>query len=231
MADFAEGQLLEAGLPLLSVEERRRYTAARHPRFRALFLAGRLLIRSVFGAYYDRRPQDWDIVIGADGKPAILAAPAGVAWNLSHTDGIVVLLVASAVAVGVDIERPSRRLDPLVTGRPVFSAQELAGLRAVADAEERLRRFYRIWTVKESLVKAVGAGITDDLRHVTFDVSSTPPKLVSTTPALAAPGNTLFFAETLAEGYFLAATIFPDGPVFDILKFDAREIVQAAIGI
>ncbi|MFN0101060.1 MAG: 4'-phosphopantetheinyl transferase family protein [Bryobacteraceae bacterium] len=234
LAEFEEGRLLEAGLPLLSGEERERYARALHPRFRALLLAGRLLMRCALSSYGSRGPAEWRIEVGENGKPFVSNSPQGLTVNLSHTEGIAVLLVAVAASVGVDVERPWRILDPLATGRPVFSDREMTMLRQMTDERERRERFYRIWTVKESLVKAVGAGITGDLRHVTFDVSNPSPRLLETVPALAAPADAFFFAKTLPEGFLVSGTIFPFQPVSAILDIDAiapiRGMIREAIG-
>ena len=76
----------------------------------------------------------------------------GVYWSLSHKSSVVGG-VASPMPVGLDLE----------TIRPVSDAL----LTKVADADEwRLARgraddrFFRFWTAKEAVLKAVGKGIT-----------------------------------------------------------------------
>lgn len=220
---------MEAGLPHLSLEERERYSRALHPRSRALLLAGRLLIRCALSSYGNRRPAEWRIAVGENGKPFVSNSPLDLAVNLSHTEGIAVLLVAVATSVGVDVEHLSRALDPLTTGRPVFSDGEMEMLHRITDEQEQRDCFYRIWTVKESLVKSVGAGITGELRHVTFDVSNSPPRLLETVPALAAPTDAFFFARTLPEGFLVSGTIFPLQPVSAVLVLDAVTLIRETI--
>jgi len=51
--------------------------------------------------------------------------------------------------------------------RRYFSTREIAGLDALPDAD-KARRFQRLWTLKESYLKAVGTGISGGLGSMTF---------------------------------------------------------------
>ena len=74
-------------------------------------------------------------------------------FNLSHTDGAVVVAV-SAEEVGVDIER-IRPVKPGIARR-FFAPEEAAYVEEAEDG--RLKRFYEIWTKKEAYVKQLGVG-------------------------------------------------------------------------
>jgi 4'-phosphopantetheinyl transferase len=213
----------------LSREERARYEQARHRQYRELLLAGRLLMRGVLSAYGARRPEEWEIGIGPHGKPYVSNGPEGLAMNLSHAGGMVVLLTAAAASVGVDVEPATRVLDPLVTATPVFSDAEMAELRALDEEAACRERFFRIWTVKESLVKAAGAGITSDLRRVTFDVTQAVPRLVETAPSLPVPKDAVFFAKSWPEGLLVSGTVFPSCPISAILDQDAAALIRRTI--
>lgn len=75
-------------------------------------------------------------------------------FNISHSHGVVVLVVDS-VPVGVDIELIRPVEDDLK--RFVTSEEEYIYIK---DEQS----FYEIWTSKESLLKAVGTGLKDDLK-------------------------------------------------------------------
>ncbi len=89
--------------------------------------------------------------ISKSGKPVA----EGKFFNLSHCDGAVVLAIADA-DVGVDAERPRKISDSLIARVAKGKERETA----VAGG------FLRVWTLKESLVKAQGDGIRGDLRDV-----------------------------------------------------------------
>jgi len=87
------------------------------------------------------------------GKPYI---PGGREFNISHSGDITVCAVSNS-PVGVDIEiikpRNISRLMRILTPRERKALEALNG-------EEKLREFYRIWTVKEAVCKLSGNGIS-----------------------------------------------------------------------
>jgi 4'-phosphopantetheinyl transferase len=52
----------------------------------------------------------------------------------------------------------------------VFSADELAALEAAAEGERDML-FFRIWTLKEAFVKAIGTGIGYPMNTISFAFS------------------------------------------------------------
>lgn len=106
-------------------------------------LAAGLLLRAVFG-------ESAEFETDAFGKPRL---PGGLSFNLSHAGDHAVLATANG-DVGVDIER-RRDIDCMRIARRFFHPDEYAFLRAQADPAYA---FFRIWTLKESYVKALGRG-------------------------------------------------------------------------
>ena len=80
----------------------------------------------------------------------------GVFFSVSHCAGAVVLALAEK-DVGVDIETV-REINPALTDR-VASEKERAFIKTEKD-------FLRVWTAKESLAKAEGRGIAQDLKTI-----------------------------------------------------------------
>ena len=95
------------------------------------------------------------------GKPYFPELPE-VKFNLSHCKGLAACLL-SPFECGVDTEG-RRALKPPVVRR-VFSQEEQAALEAAKDKD---LFFTRIWTLKESYVKALGIGISYPMREVSF---------------------------------------------------------------
>ena len=86
------------------------------------------------------------------GKPFAVGYPE---FSLSHSGNVCVLAVGDA-PLGVDIEIIDDR--NLSVAGSVFSPEELEWMK-----EAPAVRFHRLWTMKESLLKAYGSGIDDDL--------------------------------------------------------------------
>lgn len=144
---------------------------ARLQRFRRqidaeMFLLGRALLRWSLAQMTGVSPAEVEICIDAQGKPS---CPDwhGHAFNLSHSAGKVVLALAPAAAVGVDLEYCDRALDWSAIASEHFAATELEEIAAL-PADERPGRFYRYWTLKEAYGKAQGRGIVSDLRRMNF---------------------------------------------------------------
>lgn len=106
------------------------------------------------------------IVRGEHGKPSLAEYPE-IKYNMSHADGIAVCLLSDREC-GVDCEgvRPYR---PNVVKRS-FSDSEKQ-LIENASEDERNLLFFRLWTLKEAYVKAIGIGISYPMNTVEFSFS------------------------------------------------------------
>ena len=146
----------EAARKFVTPDELERLERLHFARDRYIFLAGRVLLRTVLSNYQAVPPADWCFVINEYGRPRIAATPdSPIDFNVAKTDGLVVCAVARCGEIGVDAEncRPAPLFD--VADR-FFAPAEIAALRALPP-EQRLRRFYDYWTLKESYINARGS--------------------------------------------------------------------------
>ncbi|TWB42893.1 4'-phosphopantetheinyl transferase family protein [Nitrospirillum viridazoti] len=110
------------------------------------------------------------------GKPGLVDAPAGLDFNLSHTDGLVACAVTldAGARIGVDVERRDRRIGAeLATA--MFAAEELAWLDA-RPAGRGGPDLVTFWTLKEAYIKALGVGLS--LPTDSFAMAPEGPALV-----------------------------------------------------
>ena len=93
------------------------------------------------------------------GKPFALVngAPTLLSFNVSHATANGMIALAPKQRVGVDIEEydPDRRLDTLIDS--VLAEKERSALRN-RPGPQRMRLFFRLWAIKEALLKACGLG-------------------------------------------------------------------------
>ena len=98
------------------------------------------------------------------GKPfAILdRKPAPISFNVSHSSANGLVAVASEGRVGVDIEErvAPRDLDSLIGY--ILAPEEQAEL-ALESGAGKVRLFFKLWTIKEALLKALGTGFYLDM--------------------------------------------------------------------
>ena len=129
---------------LASAPERRaKADALRLESDKRLSLAAGLMIRKLLGGI--------PVVTGLHGKPRA----EGVFFNYSHS-GDVVMFAISDCEVGCDVQKIGEVR--LGAARRAFSEEELKELEGERDPEKRKTLFFRLWTMKESVVKMTGAG-------------------------------------------------------------------------
>lgn len=158
---------------VLSKDEAERAERMGSGRARMRFVAGRGLLRLLLAERLAAAPETLRFAYGPAGKPALAGGgrdegERGLAFSLAHAHERVAIALAPAegreapLEIGVDLEWLLRRrpFDHLVeryaTSR---ERREYAGV----GPGERPRAFYRWWTRKEALVKAVGTSLARGL--------------------------------------------------------------------
>jgi 4'-phosphopantetheinyl transferase len=154
---------------MLDEHERQRSTAFHFEMDRRDFIAAHALLRSMLTCYGNLPVHSWSFLIDANGKP-IINPKLGcdeLLFSLSHTRGLVAVAVASRGVIGIDVER----MDPAKTDPGVaeeyFAPTELQMLQG-APPTERTAYFFRLWTLKEAYIKAIGTGLSASLKSFAF---------------------------------------------------------------
>ena len=168
------------------------------------FIAAHALARAALAALAGSAPQAFGFAAGAHGKPLALLGgrPAGIAFSLSHTDGLVGVALApmAALPLGLDLEPRDRRA-PLQVARRWFTPRELAWLKSL-PAARRGEGFFRLWTLKEAFIKATGNGLSQNLASFGFEAD--PPRIFFV-GAAAERAQDWWFTQRVVPGGFLAA--------------------------
>lgn len=148
---------------LLSAEERRRAGRFVFPVLAQRFIAAHGRMRELLGGYLGQDPASLGFLTNAYGKPELIEGQAH--FSLSHSGDRAALAVA-AFPLGLDIEimRPVSRDLP----ERYFSPAERDGLRGLDEVPWR-EAFFRCWTRKEAVIKALGLGLAFPLGD--FDVT------------------------------------------------------------
>ena len=150
-------------LAWLDGEERARRNRFRHEGRRRQYTLCRGALRAVLCSRLGCANDELSFGESERGKPrAVLrGAPAPVSFNISHSGGHGLLAVASGGRIGVDVEERALQRDLGALASVVFTPDEQAEL-AEAGGFRRTRLFYRLWTIKEALIKALGTGFQLD---------------------------------------------------------------------
>ncbi|MCI0650923.1 MAG: 4'-phosphopantetheinyl transferase superfamily protein [Planctomycetes bacterium] len=166
----------------LSPEETKRANRYLVEHARRNFFLSRGGLRAILARYLGREPREVEFEYGPHGKPALAGsfAASGLRFNVSHSGEVILIAVARARELGIDIERLRADVELENLARRYFSAAESASLLALEPAA-RPRAFYRCWTRKEAYLKLKGAGLSFPLDR--FQVSlrdDEPPALLAT---------------------------------------------------
>ncbi|MEO5626473.1 MAG: 4'-phosphopantetheinyl transferase superfamily protein [Dokdonella sp.] len=90
-------------------------------------------------------------------------------FNLSHAGAHVLLAFARAQALGIDLEHGERQVSLPEIAHRFFAPAEAQALDRMSPAR-RQSAFLELWTRKEAVLKALGAGLQFGLARVEFTV-------------------------------------------------------------
>ncbi|MEH2115734.1 4'-phosphopantetheinyl transferase HetI [Nostoc sp.] len=156
----------------LSSDEMARAERFYFPKHRQHFIAGRGSLRTILGRYLDIKPSQVQFNYQQRGKPVLADtfADSGLAFNLSHSQGLGLCAVNCTRPIGVDLEyiRPMSDLEALA--KRFFLPREYDMLRSLSPNQQQ-EIFFRYWTCKEAYLKATGDGLSQ-LEQI--EVSLTP---------------------------------------------------------
>jgi 4'-phosphopantetheinyl transferase len=161
------------GLAVLSREERDRADRFRFDRDRRSYVARRATLRSLLSQYLACAPRDVPICTGPHGK--LFVADSTLRFNVSHSGGLALYVVAHGLDVGCDIEFHDGQVAINPISERFFSPAERQALERF-PANGRIAAFFDLWTRKEAVLKASGLGLSVPLDS--FDVSPLPAERI-----------------------------------------------------
>jgi 4'-phosphopantetheinyl transferase len=153
----------------LTASEHVRAARFRDPADADAFVWARGGLRAILGQRLSRAPGGLEFATGPNGKPWLADGASVPHFNLSHSGGLAALAICDTHEVGIDIEC-LRSMDGEVAAH-FFSPAEQSDLVQLPPAAWQ-RGFFDCWVRKEAVVKALGTGLSTDLRS--FDVSLLP---------------------------------------------------------
>ena len=153
---------------VLTGAERERANRYRLEADRRRSIVSRSVLRLLLAQRAGGDPAEFEFEEGDHGKLSL--GCGGPQFNVSHSGEMVAVAFAPA-AVGVDIERQRGMDDIHRVAARFFSPAEAERVRLAAGAEAE---FFRIWTMKEAVVKAAGGGVSIPLGA--FTVPRTAPQ-------------------------------------------------------
>ncbi len=147
----------EAGWPgpeQLPAPERQRAASSLRREASRRWVAARWALRRVLASYLDQPAAAIELEEGEHGKPRLHAV--GVAFSLSHSNGLALVAVAEGCEVGIDVEAIEPGRDLVALAERALSSEEAAAVRGASESE-RPALFYAAWTRHEARLKSTEA--------------------------------------------------------------------------
>jgi 4'-phosphopantetheinyl transferase len=153
---------------LLDLSEQTKADRFRMAADRDAYIAAHALLRTTLSSFIDTAPGDWRFQIDVSGKPELelSQAPPHLHFSLSHTRGLAACAVGWPHALGIDAEK-WRSPAPIELATRYFAPSE-ARLLATQAPTQQTSTFYRLWTLKEAYLKAIGQGLAAPLDGFSF---------------------------------------------------------------
>ena len=133
------------------------------PQPRRQFTLCRAALRATLCEQSGCRNDQLSFGAGRHGKPFAIAGGARLPlnFNVSHSGSHGLIALSVAGRLGVDIEERTQRRHLKELIEAVMGPEEQTELAALRESA-KLHQFYRLWTLKEALIKALGTGFSTD---------------------------------------------------------------------
>ena len=151
---------LAKALALLPIAMKSEVMKYRNIKDQVRSLVGKLMLRKAL-TEEGHSPQDLEDIQKDQFKRPYLNSE--IDFNISHSESYVVLAIANTGKVGIDVEK-IRPVDP-----ERFRFWQNQHDAPNTSDEDRLHFFFKVWTKKEAVTKAVGRGIQIPFSEITIE--------------------------------------------------------------
>lgn len=126
------------------------------------YIVSRGALRNIFSKYLSQQPESVQFKIGLNKKPHLInTGNVQISYNISHSgDWILLAITNSEIGADTEFKEPDFNYKDIIND--CFSEEEVDYIKQ----DQSVERFYLLWTRKESLTKATGKGLDDDLKII-----------------------------------------------------------------
>jgi 4'-phosphopantetheinyl transferase len=162
---------LDYYLSLLSFEEIQHAKSYIFQKHSTHFVIRRAILRIILGFYLNVRPETILIMTDENGKPFVSDCKSNVCFNLSHSNNWAYYAISTEACVGIDIEYVQDQELEKDLATFVLHPEEYKFLGTLSSHQKK-DFFYRYWSQKEALVKAIGSGLAHPLSNIHIEFSN-----------------------------------------------------------
>lgn len=142
--------------PFLSEEKKEKIDRFYFEKDKIRAIIGEALVRCLLVRKYKLKNADISIGYNANGKPFLLPFDCGIHYNISHAGDWIVCGIGDS-NVGIDVEQIREKEINFASN--VLTKKEYDYWEKLSQEDQR-KKFYQMWTIKESFSKYLGIGLS-----------------------------------------------------------------------
>jgi 4'-phosphopantetheinyl transferase len=220
ISDF-DDDALERYTLTFSDDELARVVQLRTEQLRTEFVVAHGFLREMLGRYLEVDPVSVVFWGERHEKPSVLSpAGTGINFSLSHSGGKILYAFATGRKVGVDIEKIEPEKCDATVAHTIFTHQELGEWWSLPE-QLRARGFFCGWVRKEAFVKAVGRGMSLDLKSFSVTLDPRKPASLKLPPEF---GEQQWNLHALKAGPEFAAAVAVEGSGYELVSGQASRL-------
>jgi 4'-phosphopantetheinyl transferase len=194
----ADERDIDAAWSLLAADEQARAERFRIAADRTSYVYGHAALRLLLETHLERSLDRAPFAVREQGKPYLIGSTVG--FSFARSLGKAAVAIIGDGEIGVDVEAIASDESDVAIAQTTYSDGERNWIAQSDDRDERRRRFYRLWVIREAFAKATGQGLGREFRERAIDIVGDSPALATQAwRALEGP---------LREG-FAAAVVVP----------------------
>lgn len=155
-------------IKILSADEVKRAERFRFMIHRQHFIVARAFLRKILNLYTHEPAEALVFSYSEQGKPYLKSNPLNLHFNVSHSHNVAVFAITLQKEIGIDIEKVESHFNEAIAKR-FFTLVEYQQLSALSK-EQQIIAFYKIWSRKEALIKALGGELYALINKFTVNV-------------------------------------------------------------
>lgn len=183
---------------------------------RMQFVSAHAALNTLLARILNTKIANLEFVKNEQGK--LLLKNDSLRFNLSHSQGVVLMAISKDRAVGVDVEKINEKKNFLPIAQRFFSKSEYEEILTLPKSQ-RANAFFSCWTRKEALVKAMGGSMARLLNQVEVSVLPEQEAPISIRTLWDESEAVRWSIRDLAVGYDCKAAVAAHGRDYRVLQF------------
>ncbi|MBL1209923.1 4'-phosphopantetheinyl transferase superfamily protein [Geminocystis sp. GBBB08] len=197
---------------ILSPDEQERINRFSSKSLKEYFIIYRGYLRIILSQYLTIKPDEICFTYSSKGKPLLdQKILSNIKFNLSHKNNYAVYAI-SKYNVGIDLEKIDEKVRVENIAKRYFCHDEFDYLINL-ESSKKAEYFFKLWTIKEAYLKAIGEGLSGGLDSICFGLNkdNQPIKLVKENHRQKKDDNWHFQTWNLLDNYIMSVAI--DSPI------------------